>query len=202
MKTIILLATHNVDKVNEIRSILINSSNKYDIISLKDLDDQFDVPENGTTFLANAIIKAKYYYNKYGYITLADDSGLKVESLNGRPGVNSKRYSNSGNDLDNNNKLLSELSSTKNNNRSAYFETVVALITEDGHIETFNGRLNGVISNKMLGSEGFGYDPLFIPNGYNKTLSELGQSVKNEISHRKIAFKKVEGYLNENINNK
>lgn len=202
MKKNILIATHNINKVSEIAQIL-NKNDKYNFISLRDLADNDDVLENGETFFDNALLKANYYYNKYNYITLADDSGLVIKSLDGKPGVHSKRFSTEETDYSNNLtvlKMLDELD--KSTNREAYFETVVVLINENGIASSFSGKMKGIISNEIKGSKGFGYDPIFIPAGYNKTLGELGIDVKNKISHRAIAFKKAEVFINENINNK
>lgn len=198
MKNKILIATHNANKLNEIVEIFGNSN--FEFITLKDLDDHDDVIENGQTFFENALIKAQYFFDKYNILTISDDSGLCVEQLNGDPGVNSKRFSTEGSDYHNNLKLLSLLHNKSN--RKAYFETTIVLISKENTVFHFTGRLNGVIHTEFSGNEGFGYDPLFIPNGYNETLASLGEKVKNEISHRSIAVKKLQEKFYEIINNR
>src|SRR5690554_5331317 len=198
MKNKILIATHNQNKLAEIIDIL--GSDNFEFLTLKDLDNHDDLIENGQTFFENALIKARHYFDKYNIPTISDDSGLCVRRLNGNPGVNSKRFSIEGSDYHNNLKLLSLLHNQTN--RKAYFETSIVLINKFGQVFHFKGRLNGVIHTDLIGDEGFGYDPLFIPEGYNDTLAILGEKVKNKISHRSIAVKKLQEKFNEIINNR
>lgn len=153
-------------------------------------DGDFDVEETGETFEENAFLKAKAFSEKYGMMALADDSGLVVNALNGRPGVYSKRYGD--NDLDRNTKLLLEMENHQD--RSAYFIAVMCLYGE-GVDQCFEGKVEGSIAQEIRGKEGFGYDPIFIPEGYEKTFAELGQDVKNTLSHRARALEKVKGEL-------
>ena len=201
----IVFATNNKNKLKEIRSIL---SNDFEIVSLSDIGCHADIPETGSTLEENAYQKAIYVYNRYGLDCFADDTGLEVDVLNGQPGVHSARYA-EGTDHDseaNMNKLLRELEN--NNNRKAQFRTVIALIrkknqtyiekeTPDIHI--FEGRVEGTIAQEKRGNEGFGYDPLFVPDGFDKSFAQLGDDIKNKISHRARAIVKLADYLKEKI---
>ncbi len=193
----ILIASQNEHKIKEFKQIFENTD--ITLISLKDLNDDDDVEETEHTFTKNAIIKAKYFAKKYRIPTFSDDSGLSVDALNGAPGVYSKRYSN-GNDYDNNIKLLKELKDVEN--RSAYFTSVVALYYPDCSYKTYEGIVYGTIGHELKEIKAFGYDPLFYPDGYDKSFSELGSVIKNQISHRGIALKKVKEDLDEIINHK
>lgn len=193
----ILVASHNEHKIKEFKEIF--KGTKIKLISLKELNDFDEVDETEQTFRKNAIIKAKYFAKKHRMPTISDDSGLSVDSLNGRPGIHSKRYAN-GNDKDNNLKLLSELESVKD--RSAHFTSVVALYYPDCHYKTYEGVVYGKIGYELKDVKAFGYDPLFYPNGYDLSFAELGSKIKNDISHRAIALKKVKEDLDEIINHK
>jgi non-canonical purine NTP pyrophosphatase (RdgB/HAM1 family) len=188
----IVFATNNDHKLSEIRSIL---GNNFDVVSLKDIGCEKDIPENGQTLKENALIKAQYIYDTYHINCFADDTGLEVEALGGAPGVFSARYAGgAGHDSDANmKKLLHELENK--DNRRARFRTVIALII-DGKVKTFDGIVNGEIIKERRGGEGFGYDPIFKPEGYDKTFAELGVDVKNQISHRARAVAKLANYLN------
>lgn len=180
----ILLATHNFHKVEEIKQLLSNTN--INLISLKDLNDEDDVDENGHSFEENARIKAEYYYQKYHLPVLADDSGLVIPSFDYRPGIYSARYAGiNANAKKNNEKLLADIKDIKD--RNAYFICQVCYIEND-NIYFFTGKLEGQIAYDIRGHEGFGYDPLFIlENGLR--LSEIPLSEKNKISHRAQAFK-------------
>lgn len=180
----ILLATKNKNKIKEIKEILkvFNKDKTTDIITLNELDDNDVVYENENTFEGNALLKAKYYYEKYHIPTLSDDSGLVVPSLNNEPGVLSARYAN-GNDDDNINKLLFNLKG--NTDRDAYFECVLCFY--DGSPLFFCGRSLGQIGYEKKGSNGFGYDPIFIVDG--KSFADMSSESKNKISHRVKALK-------------
>ncbi len=168
-------------------------------MTLADLNDTEEVNESGSTFKENALIKARHYYQKYRIPVLADDSGLCVDALSGRPGVHSKRFS-SGNDYDHNVKLINLLRQAKD--RHAAFVTVIVFYLNDDEIRHFEGRVEGAISQTVVSQEGFGYDPVFIPKGYTKTFHELGSGVKNKISHRALALKQLLEYMYENLNYK
>lgn len=185
----ILLATKNINKQRELQELLKDQDIK--VLSLIDLNDDFDVLENGNSYFENAYKKARYYFIKYHYPTLADDSGIEVYKLNKSPGINSKRYSNN-NDISNIEKLLNELKGQTN--RKAVFKTSLVLYTSLGYKE-FKGKLKGYISNQSKGSQGFGYDSIFIPSKNSKTIAELGMDYKNKHSHRKIAVDKFIKYL-------
>ena len=200
----IVFATNNEHKLSEIRSIL---GDNIEVLSLKDIGCDVDIPETGTTLEENALQKAEYVYNHYHLDCFADDTGLEVEALNGAPGVYSARYAGgTGHDSEANmTKLLKELEN--NNNRKARFRTVIALIqkknvcpcgcTSIKDIHKFEGIVNGQIIQERRGGEGFGYDPIFQPDGYDQTFAELGLDIKNQISHRARAVAKLCEYLND-----
>lgn len=199
----IILATNNEHKLSEIRSIF---DNNIEVLSMKDVGIDADIEENGETLLENSRIKAVYVTMQlkkmnfpYPYTVIADDTGLIVEALNGEPGVHSARYAGGeGHDSEANMQLLlKNLNGCKN--RKAYFSTIVTLIEERAsflsHMRFFEGRVNGTILTEKHGTEGFGYDPIFQPDGYNCSFAELGMEIKNKISHRAIAIGKVADYL-------
>ena len=198
----IVFATNNQHKLDEIRSIL---GKDFEVVSLKDIGCTADIPETAGTLEGNALQKAEYVYEHYGLSCFADDTGLEVEALNGAPGVLSARYAGGeGHDSEANmNKLLSELG--ENNNRHAQFRTVIALIlkrdvcpcgcTSIKQVHQFEGIVKGCITREKSGAEGFGYDPIFQPEGYDKTFAELGMDIKNHISHRAKAVGKLADFL-------
>ena len=200
----IVFATNNQHKLDEIRAILGPS---FEVVSLADIGCHEDIPETGTTLEENALIKAEYVYNKYHLSCFADDTGLEVEALNGAPGVYSARYAGGeGHDSEANmQKLLRELAN--NNNRKARFRTVIALIekkdvcpcgcTSIKVVHKFEGIVDGEITREKSGAEGFGYDPIFRPDGYDQTFAELGTDIKNQISHRARATAKLAEFLND-----
>ncbi len=186
----LVFATNNAHKLSEVRAIL---APDYQITSLAELNCFDDIPETAHTLEGNALIKANYIFEKFGCNCFADDTGLEVESLNGEPGVYSARYAGEANDAKANmQKLLSNLGN--NTNRKACFRTVIALVL-DGEQHCFEGRIDGKISLEPQGKAGFGYDPIFIPNGYSQSFAELGTDEKNKISHRALAVKKLAEYL-------
>jgi XTP/dITP diphosphohydrolase len=193
----ILIASHNEHKIKEFKEIFKDTN--ITLISLKDLNDTFEVQETENTFTKNAILKAKYFSKKYRMPTLSDDSGLSVTALDGRPGIHSKRYAN-GNDVDNNIKLLEELTGVKD--REAYFTSVVVMYYPDCTYKTYKGEVYGTIGYELKDIKAFGYDPIFYPRGYEQSFADLGSHIKNEISHRAIALKKVKEDLHEIINHK
>ena len=187
----IVFATNNLNKLTEVKKIL---GNKFQVMSLSELGCNDDIPEKGQTLKDNALMKAQWIYDKYHVNCFADDTGLEVDALGGAPGVYSARYAGGeGHDSQANmKKLLAELENT--DNRKARFRTVIALII-DGKVTTFDGIVNGEITRVKRGGEGFGYDPIFQPDGYDKTFAELGVGIKNQISHRARAVQKLADYL-------
>ena len=201
----IVFATNNQHKLDEIKEIL---GSEFEIMSLNDIGCHEDIPEDYDTLEENALQKAKYIVDHYHVSCFADDTGLEVDALNGEPGVHSARYA-EGTDHDseaNMQKLLRKLGN--NNNRQARFRTVIALIINEGVKESgsqgvfsthlFEGIVEGNIAHEKKGSEGFGYDPVFVPNGYNESFAQLGMDIKNSISHRARAVKKLAAYLKQN----
>lgn len=189
----IVFATNNKHKLDEIREIL---GVNFEIVSLKDIGCDVDIPETGITLEDNALQKAEYVKQHYGLDCFADDTGLEVEALNGAPGIHSARYA-EGTDHDSNanmDKLLKELGN--NNNRKARFRTVIALLL-NGETHLFEGIVNGKIIYEKHGTEGFGYDPIFVPDGYEQSFAELGMEIKNQISHRARAVKKLADFLHQ-----
>ena len=206
----IVFATNNAHKLQEIRAILGPS---FEVVSLTDIGCHEDIPETGQTLEENAMMKAEYVYNKYQLSCFADDTGLEVDALDGAPGVYSARYAAmaasgstaaiSHDSEANMTRLLHELGN--NNNRKARFRTVIALIekkdvcpcgcTAIKKVHTFEGIVNGEIIRERRGGEGFGYDPIFQPEGYDQTFAELGADIKNQISHRARATQKLAEYL-------
>lgn len=187
----LVFATNNKHKLEEIRAIL---GSKIDILSLDDINCHEDIPETADTLEGNAQIKAKFVYDHYHLDCFADDTGLEVEALNGAPGVFSARYAGGeGHDSEANmKKLLSEMQDKTN--RKARFRTVIAFI-EQGEIRLFEGIVNGCITEEKHGDSGFGYDPIFRPDGFSETFAEMGNESKNQISHRANAVKKLCEYL-------
>lgn len=183
-------ATNNEHKLSEIRSMLVDG---YKIISLKELGREVDIPETADTFAGNALIKARYLYENYHIDCFADDTGLEVDALGGQPGVHSARYAGNHDSEANMEKLLYELKEKKD--RNAQFRTVIALII-NGEENLFEGIVRGRIATERHGKEGFGYDPIFIPDGYSESFAEMGVSAKNLISHRGKAVRKLIDYLN------
>ena len=184
--------SNNKHKIAEIKKIFKKS--KIKILSLKDLDINYEPKENGQTFEENAKIKSEYGFKETGIPCFADDSGICIESLNWKPGVLSKRFLNSFK-----NKELcfkSIFKSIKNSGKkNAYFKTSISLTINKNQNIIFNGKIYGKISEQIKGDFGFGYDPIFIPKNYNKTLAELSTKDKNEISHRSIAVNKLINFL-------
>ena len=188
----LVFATNNRHKLEEVRAIL---GNKIEVLSLNDIDCHDDIPETADTLEGNALIKARYIYEKFGVDCFADDTGLEVEALNGEPGVYSARYA--GEDCNpeaNMYKLLQNL--TGENNRNAQFRTVIALII-NGEEKLFNGIVKGTISNEKMGNAGFGYDPIFIPEGFSESFAQMTGDMKNSISHRYRATEELSNYLKQ-----
>ena len=187
----IIFATGNKDKMKEIRMIL--SDLDVEILSMKEAGISVDIEENGTTFEENALIKAKAVAAYTDAIVLADDSGLEIDYLNKEPGVYSARYAGDAHNSEANmKKLLKDMEGIEN--RKAQFRTVFVLII-DGKEHLFEGIVKGEITKNRKGASGFGYDPIFIPEGYTQTFAEMGNELKNKISHRALATNKLCKFL-------
>ena len=190
MKKKLVVATNNAHKLEEISAIL---GDEMELLSLKDINCHADIPETSNTLEGNARQKAMYIYENYGMDCFADDTGLEVDALNGAPGVFSARYAGDGHDSEANmQKLLKELKGKEN--RKAQFRTAICLIME-GKEYLFEGIVKGEIIAEKRGSAGFGYDPIFVPEGYEQTFAELGNDIKNTISHRARAVEKLCNFL-------
>lgn len=186
----IVFATNNKHKLSEVRKI---SQGKLQILSLADINCHQDIPETGETLKENALIKAQFVKDKFGYDCFADDTGLEVEALGNAPGIYSSRYAGENGDPEENmRKLIRELKNETNKN--ARFRTVIALIL-NGKEYFFEGIITGEIIQSKRGTNGFGYDPIFKPTGFDKTFGELSDDIKNSLSHRAIATKKLVDFL-------
>lgn len=186
----LVFATHNKNKLAEVQALLPESIT---LLSLEDINCHEDIPETSGTIEGNAIQKAEYLREKYGYDCFADDTGLEVRALRGAPGVYSARYAGEAKNPEANmDKLLSELRDKQD--RSARFKTVIALHL-NGELLQFEGTVNGMITVEKSGDKGFGYDPVFRPDGYDRTFAELPLELKNEIGHRGKAVRKLITYL-------
>ena len=189
----IVFATNNAHKLSEVKAVL---GDGYELVTLREVGITEDIPETGETLDENASIKARYVYERTGLDCFADDTGLEVAALNGAPGVHSARYATDGHDFAANNaKLLRELEGKED--RSARFRTVITLI-RNGIEEQVEGIVEGTIATSLSGSEGFGYDPLFIPEGYDISFAEMSAEEKNAISHRGRAVAKLVEFLQNN----
>lgn len=186
----LVFATHNQHKLLEVKKLLPETIR---LKSLTDISFTDEIEETADTLEGNALLKARYIYQKTGLNCFADDSGLEVASLHGAPGVYSARYAGpQKNDQDNMDKLLCELKNKEN--RSACFKTVIALIL-NGQEHVFIGQVDGEIISEKRGDQGFGYDPVFVPNGFHQTFAEMSPEEKNAISHRAEAVKKLVSFL-------
>lgn len=190
MKTKLCFATNNAHKLEEIQAIL---GDRFDLLSLKDINCTEELPETGDTLEANSLQKAQYLYDHYQVNCFADDSGLEVYALGGEPGVDSAHYAGpQRSHTDNVNLLLKNL--VDKTDRSAQFRTVITLI-QNGEVTQFEGSIKGQIISELRGSEGFGYDPIFVPEEYQTTFAEMSLAEKGKISHRARAFEKLVSYL-------
>lgn len=186
----ICFATNNEHKIQEVKNII---GNAFQILSLKDVGCTEDLPETGNTLEQNSAQKANYVFKNYHIACFADDSGLEIESLNNKPGVNSAHYAGTRNANENNKKVLAELA--EKTNRNAVFKTVITFVSLNSESQ-FTGIVKGEIINQLPEKEGFGYDPIFKPLGESKTFAEMSIAEKNKISHRSIAVNKLIEYLN------
>ena len=191
MKRKLVFATNNAHKLEEVAAIL---GDQVELLSLNDIGCQTDIPETAETLEGNALLKSSYIYKNYHLDCFADDTGLEVKALNGAPGVYSARYAGGeGHDAQANMlKLLHELEGKEN--RKAQFRTAISLIL-DGKEYLFEGVIKGEIIKEKRGDSGFGYDPVFMPEGYDRTFAELGNDIKNQISHRALAVQKLCEFL-------
>ncbi|MBP6634947.1 MAG: non-canonical purine NTP diphosphatase [Paludibacter sp.] len=190
----LVFATNNAHKLEEVRAVL---DNKIEIVSLNELGCYDDIPETADTLEGNALIKAEYVFNKFEMACIADDTGLEVEALNGEPGVYSARYGGEPHNAQKNmQKLLTNLKGIEN--RKARFRTVIVLKDAERELY-FEGTIHGHISETPSGAAGFGYDPVFVPDGYNKSFAELGPELKNKISHRALAVEELIRFLKNDI---
>lgn len=188
----LVIASKNVHKVREFRAMLKESGQQFDLLSLCDFPEYQPPEETGATFEENATLKAEHAAKELNHWVIADDSGLIVPALNGDPGVRSARFAgNDATDLENRKKLLENMQHLLDDDRQAYYECAIALASPQGLKKCVKGSCEGNLLTKDRGGGGFGYDPLFIKNGYSKTFAELGESVKNRISHRRKALDKI-----------
>jgi XTP/dITP diphosphohydrolase len=186
----LVFATANQNKVNEIQQLIPDT---IQLLSLNVINCSEDIPETQPTIEGNASQKAFYVYEKYHHNCFADDTGLEIEALNGRPGVMSARYAGESKNADMNmDKILAEMKGMSN--RKARFKTVISLVIDGKEIQ-FKGIINGTVLTEKQGQKGFGYDPIFLPDGYNKSFAEMELSEKNRISHRALAVNKLVEYL-------
>ena len=191
MKRKFVFATNNAHKLEEVTAIL---GNRIELLSLKDIHCHVDIPETADTLEGNALLKAQYIFENYQMDCFADDTGLEVEALNGEPGVYSARYAGDGHNAEANMlKLLQNMEGIEN--RKAQFRTAFDLIIK-GKEHLFEGIIKGEIIKTRRGNSGFGYDPIFVPEGYSQTFAEMGNELKNKISHRAIATNKLCKFLN------
>lgn len=195
----LLIATRNLKKKKELQEIL--SGYDLQLLNLDDIPPLPEVEEDGLTFEENAVKKALTVARQSNMLTLADDSGLVVDALQGAPGVFSARYAGpQANDDMNNRKLLQAMQQVEDHQRTARFVCVIALASPQGTVKTVMGSCAGMISRTPHGTEGFGYDPLFIPEGFDKSFAQLTPAIKNRISHRGIALSKIKPLLEEFLN--
>ncbi|MCF8422752.1 MAG: non-canonical purine NTP diphosphatase [Bacteroidia bacterium] len=187
----LIFATHNKNKLKEVKDLMPSTIK---LLSLDDINFQNEIEETSATIEGNALLKANTIYKETGINCFADDSGLLVDAMNGAPGVYSARYAGPQKNNENNlQKLLFDLRNTEN--RDAHFKTVMALII-DGKEYLFEGIINGKIISEKIGTHGFGYDPIFVPNGYTETFAQLNSEIKNTISHRARALQKMLAFIN------
>lgn len=195
MKSKLLIATTNVGKLKEFEHYL---SDHFELLSLKDVDFETEIIEDGSTFAENALIKARALYQHSNLAVLSDDSGLEVSALGGAPGIYSARYAGEGlGDAANNAKLLYELNSSED--RSARFYCALAYVNAQGQEYVFEGEVPGAILAEPRGAQGFGYDPLFVPQGHDRSFAEMSTSEKKSMSHRGEALKKFVKFLNQTL---
>lgn len=187
----LVFATNNQHKTQEVRNLLLND---YKVLNLNDIGCTTDIPETGSTFAENATLKSSYVTEHYQLDCFADDSGLEIEALNQEPGIFSARYSGVKDDQTNLNLVLQKMEGQVD--RKARFRTVISLMRGTENF-LFEGIINGTILERAIGTQGFGYDPIFVPDGYDQTFAEMSMEQKNQISHRALAMKKLISFLKE-----
>lgn len=188
----LVFATNNAHKTQEVSEIL---APEYEVLNLNDIGCDVDIPETGNTFAENATLKSSYVVQHFNLDCFADDSGLEVEALNNEPGIYSARYSGKRGDVENMQFLLQKMDGITN--RNARFKTVISLI-KDGTNYLFEGVIYGKLRTEPIGDKGFGYDPIFEPNGYDTTFAQMDSELKNKISHRALAMQKLIEFLKTN----
>lgn len=189
----VCFTTNNQHKLQEVKEILGDS---IELLSLSDIGFSGDIPETHETLEENSLEKAQYIFDRYRIPVFSDDSGLEVKLLDQKPGVHTAHYSGSRDAVANMKKVLNELG--KEQDRTAQFRTVMTYISESGKPQQFEGIVKGTVALEMSGAEGFGYDPIFIPENYDRTFAELSSEIKNQISHRKRALEKLVNHLKSN----
>lgn len=189
----VCFTTNNQHKLQEVKEILGDS---IELLSLSDIGFSGDIPETHETLEENSLEKAQYIFDRYQIPVFSDDSGLEVKALDQKPGVHTAHYSGSRDAVANMQKVLNELGEEQE--RTAQFRTVMTYISESGKSDQFEGIVKGTVASAMSGAEGFGYDPIFIPEGYDHTFAELSSEIKNQISHRKRALEKLVNHLKSN----
>lgn len=189
----ICFTTNNAHKLGEVKEILGDS---IDLLSLSDIGFQGEIPETHETLEENSLEKAQFIFDKFKIPVFSEDSGLEVDALGGKPGVHTAHYSGSRDAVANMGKVLEELSVS--DNRNAQFRAVMTYIDAQGNVQQFEGIVKGSIAQEISGTDGFGYDPIFIPEGYDKTFAELSSDIKNSISHRKRALENLVHFLKSN----
>lgn len=195
----ILIATKNEGKAKEYRELF--GPKGFEVVTLADLNDDTEIIEDGTTFVQNATIKAKKLAEKYDLLTLADDSGLEVDYLNGAPGIHSARYAGDHDDEENKKKLLQELAGVLPKERTAHFHCSIVVVSPDKRELAVSGEVQGVILEEQVGVAGFGYDPLFYYPPFKKSFAQLTSEQKNSVSHRgravKALMERFDTWINE-----
>ena len=200
MSARVVLATRNNHKVAELRRIFADADVQVDLLGTDEFPDLPDVPETGSTFAANALLKARDVAQRTGLVAIADDSGLCVDALNGMPGIFSARWAGThGNDLANLELVLAQLRDVPANRRTAAFHCAAAIATPEGEERVVEGVLDGVLIDAPRGGNGFGYDPIFVPDGYNETFAQLPATVKQQISHRAKAMQQLVAFVQHNL---
>ena len=193
--TKLLIATNNQGKVRELKELL--QGINFEVVTPAELNIRLEVDETGTTYEENALLKAVAFCKVSGLLTLADDSGIEVDALNGEPGIRSSRYAGeNAKDSDRVNFLLNKLKDVPEEKRTAHFRCVITIASPDGRVEYCQGRCDGAIITAIRGNEGFGYDPIFYFPELGKTMAELPMNIKNSISHRALAAKEAVKVIN------
>lgn len=190
----VCFTTNNAHKLQEVKEIIEDS---IELLSLSDIGFSGDIPETHETLEENSLEKAQHIFDRFKIPVFSDDSGLEVEALGGKPGVHTAHYSGSREAVANMAKVLNELKPS--DSRKAQFRAVMTYIDAQGNVRQFEGIVEGQVAQQMSGADGFGYDPIFIPEGYDKTFAELSSDIKNGISHRKRALEKLVQFIKTSL---